>query len=337
MTVRKPVGIAVVGCGRIVHAHADAIAQQPDVARLVAFVDTDLALAQNMAARYGAPHAFGSVAEALAHPEIEAVDLCLPIEAHGPVTIECLRGGRHVIVEKPMAQDAATAYAMNAAAKAAGRVLVVGQSRRHSSAVGYVRDNLASFGRLRSLQAAFCMYWDGPQVPWWAERTPEEGLVIPQLGSHALDFVQLIMGERPTTVYCQTHRWRDCWKAEDEVMMLLTYPSGRLATALLSYNQRPFFERHFLLFDDCFVEVRDSKTVLVDDRVVLAPPEDDPDGELITNELFKNQLRDFVLAIEGRPSRSAFAPETAQQIEILDAALASSLSGQPVQLGPLPA
>jgi predicted dehydrogenase len=324
--------MAVIGCGRIAEAHAGAIKQQSNVARLVAFVDVDPSRAQAMAQTYEAELALDSVESALQRPEIEAVVLCLPIDLHAEITVRCLDAGRSVLVEKPMAANGDAAQQMLDAANRTGRVLATAQSRRHSSAVRYVQDKWTTFGRLRSIEASFCMYWPGPQVRWWADRPKEKGLVIPQLGSHSLDLVQLFMNEQPERVFAQTHRWRDCWQAEDEAMMLLSYPSGKMATVHLSYNQQPFFERCCLLFDECHVEVRDATTVLLNGEIVHRLSDDDPRGELLTNELFRNQLLEFARAVRGQENRSAMADEGVPQIRILDAALSSSLTNRVISL-----
>jgi len=327
-----PVGMAVVGAGRVSDAHLGAITSQPEKGRLVAVVDQNIELAKASAHKHGAKYAFSSIEEALTCAEIEAFDLCLPNHLHGPASIECMRGGRHVLVEKPMADDYKTAAEMAAVADETGCVLAVGQSRRHGSAIRYVQDNMAQFGNLRAIQASFCMYWAGPQAPWWKERTREEGLVFQMLGSHAIDFVQAMLGHHPLRVSAEATRWRDCWKAEDEAMVLLRYPDDKMATVHLSYNQQPFFERYYLLFDNCHVEVRDVNTVFVNDEVVLSPPQGEGATLLVTNELFRNQFMEFAHAIRGLPNRSALHHQGAAQIRVIEAALKSSLEGQTIHL-----
>src|SRR5262249_33630858 len=62
-----------------------------------------------------------------ADPESEAVDPCLPTDLPEPVTIGALRAGKHVLVEKPMALDGASARRMIAEAERAQRVLMAAQ------------------------------------------------------------------------------------------------------------------------------------------------------------------------------------------------------------------
>ncbi|KAA9164010.1 Gfo/Idh/MocA family oxidoreductase [Amycolatopsis acidicola] len=329
-STQKPIGVALIGCGRVSDAHLGAITSQPEKGRLVAVVDRNPELARAAAERFGAEHACASIDQAMKIPEVEAAIICLPNHLHGEASIQCLNAGRHVLVEKPMADDYATTVAMGEAAEAAGKVLAVGQSRRHGSAIRYVQDHLESFGELRAIQASFCMYWDGPQAPWWAERTAKDGLVLSLLGSHTIDFVQMMLGKHPLRVHAEATRLRDCWSAEDEAMILIRYPQNKMATVHLSYNQQPFFERYHLLFDTSIVEVRDVNMVLVNNEVVHAPAEEAT--LLVTNELFKNQFAEFAAACHGLPNRSALHPHGIALMRVIDAALESSLANQTVAM-----
>lgn len=327
----KPVGVCIVGCGRVAEAHIGAIQAHPEACTLLAVLDTDADLARATAAKFNIPHAFSHMDELRSVP-VEAVFLLLPNHLHAAATIAYLSAGFHVLVEKPMADTYEQALSMAQASERAGKVLATGQSRRHSSAVRYVQDHLKDFGRLRSIQASFCMYWPGPQAPWWKTRTREQGLVLSLIGSHTVDFVQMMFGHRPSRVYAQSAQWRDCWSAEDEAMIALQYPEGRMATVHLSYNQQPFFERYYMLFDGCFVEVRDVNTVLVNDKVVFTPPGGEDATLLVANDLFKNQAVEFARAVRGLENRSAIHDQGVALMRVLEASIQSSMTGRSVDL-----
>src|SRR5688572_2191298 len=99
----------------------------PDV-RVVACVDPAVERAQALAARAGAPLALA------AHGELAGrIDLALvavPNAFHETVTVDLLRAGIHVLVEKPMARSAAECDRMLAAAAESGAVLAVGHDFR---------------------------------------------------------------------------------------------------------------------------------------------------------------------------------------------------------------
>jgi predicted dehydrogenase len=65
--------------------------------------------------------------EAVRDPEVEAVDICLPTHQHAEAALAALRAGKHVLVEKPMALDGASADEMIAEAHRSGRVLMGAQ------------------------------------------------------------------------------------------------------------------------------------------------------------------------------------------------------------------
>ncbi len=328
-----PVGTAVLGCGRVSDAHLEAICAGNGHGRLEAVIDADRPRAEASARRYGAPRAFSSLAQALEVSSIEAVVVCLPNHLHEESTVAALGAGRHVLVEKPMADDVEQALRMSRAADAAGRVLAVGQSRRHTKAVRYLADHLDSFGRLRSLQDSYCIRWNGPQTPWWRERTREQGLVLSLIAPHALDFVQLVMGGAdPIRVHAEAVRHRGGWLADDEAMLLLSYPGRRLASVHLSYNQHPHFDRAVLLFDDALVQLDDRFVLTVDGQRVVEPEEREIADQARPALQFVWQFEEFARAVRGRPSRSVMHEEGVRLVRIIDAAKTAAMTGETVVL-----
>ena len=89
----------------------------------------------------------------ISDPEVDLVDICLPVELHRPVAIEALRAGKHVIVEKPIAPTVADADAMIQAAEEAGRRLFVAHVVRFFPEFAYVKKVLDS-GEYGKLSAA---------------------------------------------------------------------------------------------------------------------------------------------------------------------------------------
>jgi predicted dehydrogenase len=108
--------MAVVGLGFMGGVHRKAIASAPGV-ELAAVVSS-------RAAVDSAKH-YKTLDEALADPEIDAVDLCLPTDLHESAAIAALRKGKHVLVEKPMALSVESCRRMIAEAERAQRILMV--------------------------------------------------------------------------------------------------------------------------------------------------------------------------------------------------------------------
>lgn len=325
-----PVGLAVLGCGRISASHIAAIVAQPDCARLVATVDHDLALARATASRHGAPHAFASLAEALRVEAVEAVLICTPNELHTAQTLEALGAGRHVLVEKPMAENAAAARRMAELAVANQRVLAIGHTFRHGPAVRYLQDHRAEFGELRSLEVSQCVFWDGPQAPWWGERTPEQGLILSLFAPHALDFVQLAMQDDPLRVHVEAARHQPGWRGEDEAMILMAFPGRRMATVHVSYNQRRIVDRKLLLFDRGVLRIEDGEWLYWNDELRVGSAEGPGEdrrrmGGRDLSAFFRTQVLEFTRAIRGQPHRSVLHDDGRRLIETIDRVRAAAL------------
>lgn len=96
---------------------------------------------------------YREISALLADSTIDAVDICLPTGMHERVTMDALRAGKHVIVEKPMALDAASADRMVAEAERRQRVLMSAQVIRFWPEYAALRDTLRS-GRLGTFRGA---------------------------------------------------------------------------------------------------------------------------------------------------------------------------------------
>ena len=113
----KPHGIAIVGLGVISRAYLETIAQHPAI-RIVAVADLDAVRADAVAAELGAEAL--TVADAIAHPEVETVlNLTIPA-AHAEVALAAIAAGKDVFGEKPLTATLAEAVEVISAAEAAG-------------------------------------------------------------------------------------------------------------------------------------------------------------------------------------------------------------------------
>jgi predicted dehydrogenase len=317
----RPLGVALIGCGRISPMHLKAIAQQPDYARLIATVDPNPARAAAVATQFDALHSFTTLEEALGVDEVEAVILCTPNALHASQAATALAAGRHVLAEKPFAETLADAQANADLAEKTGLVLAVGHTFRHVEAVRTLQDRLASFGKLRALTVSMCVFWDGPQAPWWATRTHDEGLILTLFAPHAIDFLQLVMGDAdPVRVHVEAARQQPGWIAEDEAMILLRYPDDVLATMHLSYNTRQTLNRKTLFFDKTTVRIENGDELWIDDEPVVMPHRLDTDDTSLFNDgithFFATQLREFALAVRGHSNRSVLHPAALRQTRL---------------------
>jgi FkbM family methyltransferase len=147
----RPLRLGIVGCGVITETAHIPAASEVDEVRLVAMVDTDLARAESLAARFGVPRAAARLGDLIG--EIDAVILATPPHVRPELAREAFAHGLHVLCEKPLANSAHECRQMIAEAQAAGRTLAVGHTYRFFPNRAYGRE-LFLKGRLGKLVSA---------------------------------------------------------------------------------------------------------------------------------------------------------------------------------------
>ncbi|MGK3958631.1 Gfo/Idh/MocA family protein [Arthrobacter sp. R4] len=116
-----------------------------DELELVSVVDPDVARARTLAALHG-PGAYSTLADALSNVGFEAVSVSTPTGAHGEVSIEALRSGKHVLIEKPAEVSLEKTDAIIAAQQRAGTVVSVVSQHRFDPATKIVLAAIESGG-----------------------------------------------------------------------------------------------------------------------------------------------------------------------------------------------
>jgi myo-inositol 2-dehydrogenase/D-chiro-inositol 1-dehydrogenase len=130
VTGREPVGVALVGSGRMGAFHGETLARRLPGVRLAAVADPAKDVAERLAASLGAERAFADPADAFADPAVEAVVIAAPARFHAGLVVAAAAAGKAVFCEKPMGLTLADADRAIAAARSAGVVLQVGFNRR---------------------------------------------------------------------------------------------------------------------------------------------------------------------------------------------------------------
>ena len=196
-TASRP-GVAVVGTGFGCLTHVRALrAAGFDV---LALVGRDEVKTADRAKRFDVPHPCRSLADAMAIAGVDAVSVVTPPHTHGPLVLEAIAAGRHVLCEKPFARDAAEAARMRDAAKAAGVVNLVGCEFRFSTGQALmtrvVRDGAIGEPRLATfvLQVPMLADPEGEVPGWWADAEQGGGWLGAQ-ASHVVDQVRTTLGE----------------------------------------------------------------------------------------------------------------------------------------------
>ena len=135
--------VALAGAGAFGIKHLDAIAEIDGV-EVVSLVSRDLSKTREVADKYGVQHVSTDLAESLALDAVDAVILCTPTQMHADQSIACLKAGKHVQVEIPLADTLAGAEAVAALQKQTGKVAMCGHTRRFNPSHQYVHNKVTA-------------------------------------------------------------------------------------------------------------------------------------------------------------------------------------------------
>jgi predicted dehydrogenase len=192
----KNLTVAVVGAGYWGPNLARNFSSSPDWT-LAAICDLDRAKAEALAARVGHVDVHDDLAELLARDDIDAIAVATPARTHHAVVLAALRAGKHVVVEKPLADSREHAFEMVREAEERGLTLMADHTYCYTPAVLKIRELIAE-GALGDL-----LFIDSVRI--------NLGLVQPDvdvfwdLAPHDLSIIDFILpgGLRPTAVSAQ--------------------------------------------------------------------------------------------------------------------------------------
>jgi len=180
--------IGFVGAGGVATRHARMLSDLPGV-RLVAVTDPVPDRAERFAHTFGAATASGVTG--LLAGDLDAVYVCVPPVAHGPIEEAVVAAGLAMFVEKPLGTDEATATRVADAVRRAGTITAVGHHWRYAGTV----DRAARLLDGRQIRLVLGSWLDKvPPVPWWTRRELSGGQVVEQ-AVHVLDLARLLVGE----------------------------------------------------------------------------------------------------------------------------------------------
>ena len=209
----RPLGVALIGYAFMGRAHSQAwrtvgaAFDVPPIARRVIVGRDEQAVAE-AARRLDWEEHTTDWREAITRDDVDIVDICTPGFLHAEIAIAALEAGKHVLCEKPLANDPAEAERMVEAARAArerGQVAALGHTYRRVPALAHARDLVAAgrLGQIRQIRASYLQDWlvDAEAGMTWRLRKETAGSgALGDIGSHAIDQIQYVTGQQVTAV-----------------------------------------------------------------------------------------------------------------------------------------
>ncbi|MBV8067599.1 MAG: Gfo/Idh/MocA family oxidoreductase [Candidatus Eremiobacteraeota bacterium] len=328
-----PLGVAVVGAGYwgpnlIRNFHAS---QAWSLRRIV---DRDGDRIARLLRLYPFASGDAEIDAALADPRVDAVAIATPPRTHYELASRAIDAGKHVLVEKPLAERFEDAEALRARAERAGVRLIADHTFVYTGAVEKLR-SLRENGDLGSVY-----YIDSVRINLGLF---QESNVVWDLAPHDVSIINYILGEIPASVSLQTAACVHS-ATPDVAFLTMWYPGGALAHVHLSWLS-PVKVRRTMISGSLKMAVWDDvepteKIYIYDKGVVLDPSSatlqqqmvsyrlGDLNVPLVDNrEALGKVVEDFASAIrDGTPLRSD-GRFGAAVVRVIEAALRSAESG----------
>ncbi|MEW1775605.1 Gfo/Idh/MocA family oxidoreductase [Streptomyces sp. NPDC086777] len=369
-------GVAAIGYAFMGRAHSQAwrnVAAHFDVPAVEqrVLVGRDAARVAETAARHGWAETATDWREVIGRDDVHIVDVCAPGWLHAEIAVAALEAGKHVLVEKPLANSLAECEAMVAAARAArarGVQSMVGFNYRRVPALAYARRLIADgrIGTVRQVRASYLQDWlaseDAPMT-WRLRKETAGSGALGDIASHTIDQVQFLLGDTVTEVSGRLHtfvaRRTGPHGVED-----VTVDDAAWATLLLAGGAVASVEVSRVALgrkNSLRIEVYGSEGALAFDlerlnelefldavgpaaeqglrRIIVTEPEHPylgawwPQGHIIGWEhTFTHQIRDFLAAIREGTAPSPSFEEGLQVQRVLTAVEESAAKSTAVQL-----
>jgi phthalate 4,5-cis-dihydrodiol dehydrogenase len=234
-----PIRFAIAGLGTAGVALIGPVLRNPDF-DLAAVADTDGEVLASFSRDFPDMETFTSVEQMAESDAADVIFVSTPTHLHTDHVLAAIRGGKHVVSEKPIATNLDDAGQMIAAADEAGVVFMVGHSFGYETPIKEIR-RIVKGGELGALKMLHNWYYKD----WmYRPRTPEEldtglgGGVTFRQGSHQVDIIRLIGGGLVRSVRAMTGQWDTSRPTEGAHAAFLEFEDGVAATAVFSGYDR---------------------------------------------------------------------------------------------------
>jgi len=203
----KLVKAAVIGAG-IGKFHIEGY-QEHGNAQVVALADLDKKALATTCDAYDIPGAYQDYKQMLADDTIDCVSVCVPNALHAPIVIDCLKAGKHVLCEKPLARNAREGAKMVKAAQDSGKKLMIQFNNRYRPEAALLKQYMDN-GELGNVYFARCGWIRRNGIPgwggWFTSKEMAGGGPLIDLAVHMLDLTMWLMGNpEPVTVLASTY------------------------------------------------------------------------------------------------------------------------------------
>ena len=304
--------VGVAGQGAFGVKHIEAIQNIPGIEIITLSGGNQTATAE-VAKKFNIPHYTGDLGESLKQPGLEAVILATPTQMHADQAVECLKAGKHVQVEIPMADSLADSERILKAQKETGLIAMAGHTRRFNPSHQWIHKRVLS-GELKVQQMNVQTYFfrrtnmnAAGKPRSWTDH------LLWHHACHTVDLFAYQTGDKISQCYALEGPHHPELKIAMDMSIGLKVPSGAICTLSLSFNnkgpQGTFFR--YICDNGTYVAYYDDLVDGEQNKIDLSKVDVSKNG-------IELQDREFFAAIQEKREPNSSIQQTIGAMQVLD-------------------
>ena len=326
---QSPLRVGAIGIGWWSDVLADAV-QRSGKLKLVACYSRSAEKRKNFADKYGC-RAAASYAALLADPEIEAVINTTPNDVHRSTSCAAAAAGKHLFLDKPIANSVTDGRAITEACRKAGVVLALGYQRRRENHFRWIKQQIEAglFGKLVNAEANISRDRLGKidLSSWRYQAAGMPGGVMLQIGIHYTDVLEYLLGPI-RAVRAQSARLVLPGDNPDVASLILEHEGGALSTLNASYASA---SEYYLM--NIYGKDATAYYDLHNGLRLLKRGEAEPTRVASAkNDTLVEQLEEFVAAIRGQGQIEVGGDAATRSLAVVRAGILSAQQGRQIEV-----
>ncbi len=304
--------VGVAGQGAFGVKHLEAMAVIPGI-EVITLTGGNQVTTGEVARKFNIPHWTGDLSESLKQPGLEAMILATPTGMHAAQGEQCMRAGKHVQIEIPIADTLADSERLVKVQKETGVVCMGGHTRRFNPSHQYIHKKIKA-GELKIQQMNVQTYFfrrtnmnAAGKPRSWTDH------LLWHHACHTVDLFQYQTGELVSDCYAVQGPMHPELKIAMDMGIVLKVPSGAICTLSLSFNNKGPIGTFFRYICD-----NGTYQAYYDDLVDGEQKKIDLSGVAVSMNGIELQDREFFAAIEEKREPNASVAQCLTAMQVLD-------------------
>jgi predicted dehydrogenase len=338
----EKIGVAIHGAGWVSGEHIKSYQKNPNV-RVAAICSRRRESAEARAAEAGLTDVriYTDYEELLRDSEVQAISLCTPPNAHPQETLAAAEAGKHLLIEKAVANDVQNLRAMQAAVQKAGIKTVVSFVLHWNPQFQWIR-KMMDEKAIGSIFYAEVDYWHNIG-PWygqyrWNIKKEIAGSAFLSAGCHAVDAMRYFMQDEIVEVSAYSNKRNPDYEYDTNVVSVVKFAGGAIGKLSTIFDvQSPYAFNIDLLGEKG--TIRDNhifaKEFFPGQTDWATIPTIRPDSGDVTHHPFDGEINHFIDCILNDEESNVNLSDAAKTHEVCYAISQSAATGKPVRISEL--